>query len=164
MGSCDRPGGMEVAVTPDGKAVAVGIHLDGSNSLMELYDVDSDTFVSTVPVGVRPFHVVLSPDNVFVYSVDHDSFTITAIELRSRTATTIGAASLGYGEFDKPHYAADRDDGTHLLPFDGETAILTGGYTFADGGWDGVTRVDLETGERSTLIVPGRPFAIARLN
>jgi streptogramin lyase len=201
--------------------------------------------VATVPVGVRPFDVVASPDSAYVYSIDHDSFTITAIEPATQTATTIDAAPLGYGEFDKPHYAAVRSDGTLLLPYvgqllwlldpvtgssssvamtahthqhgitlsddemtayivgtgpagpaqgppsltilnletgeeriielelpheqvaltgDGATVILTGGYTFADGGWDGVTRIDLETGELSSIPIDGRPLAIERLN
>jgi hypothetical protein len=49
------------------------------------------------------------------------------------------------------------------LTADGATAILTGGYTFADGGWDGITRFDLATGDLSTLDIPGRPLAIRRM-
>jgi len=238
-----RSGGMGISATPDGKWVAVGIHMNGSNGLVELFDVEAGTFVATVPVGMRPFDVVSSPDSRAVYSIDHDSFTITAIDLATQTATTIDAAPLGYGEFDKPHYAAVRGDGMLLLPYvgqllwildpatgesssipmaavthqygitlshdettafivgtgpagpaqgppsltilnletgeeriiqlglpheqvalsdDGKTAILTGGYTFADGGWDGVTIIDLDTGELSTLEIPGRPLAIRR--
>jgi YVTN family beta-propeller protein len=239
-----RSGGMGIAATPDGKWIAVGLHMNGSNGLVELFDVEAGQFVATVPVGVRPFDVVASPDGAYVYSIDHDSFTITAIDLATQAATTIDAAPLGYGEFDKPHYAAVRSDGRLLLPYvgqllwmldpatgasssipmtaethqhgitlsddettayivgtgpagpaqgppsltildletaeeriielerpheqvalndDGKTATLTGGYTFADGGWDGVTIIDLETEERSTLEIPGRPLAIRRL-
>jgi hypothetical protein len=239
-----RSGGMGIAVTPDGRWVAVGIHMNGSNGLVELYDVQAGAFVATVPVGVRPFDVVSSPDSTHVYSIDHDSFTITAIELASQTATTIEAAPLGYGEFDKPHYAAILRNGTLVLPYVGQLlwmldpatgesmslpmtadthqhgitvssdestafivgtgpagpaqgppsltvlnlesgeefiielelpheqvvltedetgAILTGGYTFADGGWDGITRIDLPTGRISTLQIDGRPLAIQRL-
>ena len=238
-----RSGGMGIAATPDGKWVAVGLHMNGSNGLVELFDVEAGTFVATVPVGVRPFDVVASPDSKYVYSIDHDSFTITAIELATQAVTTIDAAPLGSGEFDKPHYAAVRSDGMLLLPYvgqllwildpatgesssipmtaethqhgitlkddettayivgtgpagpaqgppsltildletgdqriiqlelpheqvalskDGKTAILTGGYTFADGGWDGVTIIDLETEELFTLEIPGRPLAIRR--
>jgi DNA-binding beta-propeller fold protein YncE len=240
-----RSGGMGISVTPDGKTVAVGIHLNGSNGLVEIYDVETGAFVSTVPVGVRPFDVVASPDSAYFYSIDHDSFTITAIELATLSATTIEAAPLGYGEFDKPHYAAVRSDGTLVLPYvgrllwmldpvtgestslpmtadthqhgitlsndettayivgtgpagpapgppslaildletgderiielefpheqvalsrDGKTAILTGGYTFADGGWDGVTRIDLETDEVVSTPLEGKPLAIVRID
>ncbi len=239
-----RSGGMGVAVTPNGKMVAAGINLNGANGVVELYDVAAGAFVAAVPVGVRPFDVAASPDSRYVYSIDHDSFTISAIELESLTVTTIDAAPLGYGEFDKPHYAAVRRDGTLLLPYvgkilwmldpmtgessalpmtanthqhgivlsadeqtayivgtgpagpapgppsltilnletgaeqiieldrpheqvaitgDGKTAILTGGYSFAAGGWDGLTYVDLETGDISEVSLPGRPLAIRRL-
>ncbi|MCA9859542.1 MAG: hypothetical protein KC438_07465 [Thermomicrobiales bacterium] len=240
-----RTGGMGIAITPDGGTVAVGIHMNGSSGHVELFDVERGEFYATVPVGVRPFDVVASPDSKTIYSIDHDSFTITAIDLETLTPATIDAAPLGYGEFDKPHYAAVRSDGTLLLPYVGQllwmidpaagatsslpmtsnthqhgitlsadetvayivgtgpagpatgapnltildletgderiieltrpheqvaltgderTAILTGGYTFADGGWDGVTHIDLETDEISELIVPGRPLGIRRLN
>jgi DNA-binding beta-propeller fold protein YncE len=240
-----RSGGMGIAVTPDGSTVAVGIHVNGSNGVVELFDVASGAFVAAIPVGLRPFDVVASPDSRFVYSIDHDSFTITAIDLETLEAATIDAAPLGYGEFDKPHYAAVRSDGALLLPYvgrmlwildpatgessslpmtsnthqhgitlsddestayvvgtgpagpalgppsltelnietgeeriielvlpheqvalsaDGKTAILTGGYTFADGGWDGLTYIDLENGEIADQAVPGRPLAIRRLS
>jgi hypothetical protein len=47
---------------------------------------------------------------------------------------------------------------------DGRTAYLTGGYLFADGGWDGITIVDIERGTLSELPVPDRPLAIAVLH
>jgi sugar lactone lactonase YvrE len=240
-----RSGGMGIAATPDGKWVAVGIHMNGANGLVELYDVAAGAFVATVPVGVRPFDVIASPDSSTVYSIDHDSFTITALDLATQTTTTLDAAPLGYGEFDKPHYAAVRSDGILLLPYvgrllwmldpiagtsaslpmtagthqhgitlsddestayivgtgpagpapgppcltildlatgqeqilelelpheqvaltaDGSTAILTGGYTFANGGWNGITLIDLASGEMSTQQLPGRPLAIVRLS
>lgn len=240
-----RSGGMGVAVTPDEATVAVGIHMNGSNGLVELFDVASGTFVATLPVGVRPFDVVASPDSRFFYAIDHDSFTITAIDLESMQTTTIDAAPLGHGQFDKPHYAAVLSDGRLLLPYvgqllwmldpvtgtssslpmtsnthqhgialsdderfayvvgtgpagpasgppsltiidlqsgeeriielsrpheqvaltdDGTTAILTGGYTFADGGWNGLSRIDLDSGVVVEEPLPGHPLAIVRLD
>ena len=236
---------MGITVTPDGKWVAVGIHLNGSSGVVELYDVDQGAFVATVPVGVRPFDVVAAPDSTTVYSIDHDSFTITAIDIASQTPTTIDAAPLGYGEFDKPHYAAVRSDGTLLLPYsgrllwmldpvtgastslsltsnshqhgialsadettayivgtgpagpsdgppsltildlesgeeniivleftheqvalteDGATAMLTGGFTFADGGWDGITQIDFQSGSIESMQVDGKPLGIVRID
>ena len=50
------------------------------------------------------------------------------------------------------------------LTEDGKTAILTGGYTFAEGGWDGITRIDLETGAVESTRLDGMPLGIARIN
>jgi DNA-binding beta-propeller fold protein YncE len=239
-----RPGGMGIAVALDGATVAVGINISGSNGVCELFDIASGAFLASIPVGVRPFDVVSSLDSNWVYPIDHDSFTVTAIELATHSPTTIDAAPLGYGQFDKPHYAAVSNGGVLMLPYVGQvlweldpvdgsavslpmtadthqhgialsedlltayivgtgpagsapgppsltildlesaeervivlelpheqvaltaderTAILTGGYTFADGGWDGITRIDLASGEISTLEIPGRPLAIRRI-
>lgn len=46
---------------------------------------------------------------------------------------------------------------------DGRWAFLTGGYTFADGGWDGLTIVDLESLATRELPVLDRPLDIAFL-
>ena len=43
----------------------------------------------------------------------------------------------------------------------GRWSDLTGGYTFAGGGWDGLTVVDLEDGTAVELPVPDRPLAVA---
>ena len=46
---------------------------------------------------------------------------------------------------------------------DGRYAYLTGGYTFAGGGWDGLTIVDLDRLTTRELPVPDRPLDIAIL-
>jgi DNA-binding beta-propeller fold protein YncE len=197
-----------------------------------------------VQVGVRPFDVVISPDGNEVYSIDHDSFTITAINTGDLTSRTIDVAPLGYGGFDKPHYAKVLADGRVLLPYQGKlmlvidpdsgdattwsltsdshmhgistnaeetcgaivgtgpagsasgppsltlfdpngvetgvlplekphemvaitndcsSAYLTGGYTFANGGWDGISVVDLESGHMTEIAVPNRPLWLTLL-
>jgi hypothetical protein len=44
---------------------------------------------------------------------------------------------------------------------DGRWAYLTGGYSFANGGWDGLTIVDLLNRTTRKLAVPDRPLDIA---
>jgi hypothetical protein len=47
---------------------------------------------------------------------------------------------------------------------DGHWAYLTGGYTFANGGWDGLTVVDLQARTVvAELPVPDRPLDVAVL-
>ena len=46
---------------------------------------------------------------------------------------------------------------------DGNLAYLTGGFTFANGGWDGLSIVDLRQERVTELPVPDRPLAIAVL-
>jgi hypothetical protein len=237
-----REGGMGIAASPDGRHVYVGVHVSGSPGWLEVLDTGSMTVTGRAQVGVRPFDVVISPDGRTVYSIDHDSFTVTVVDAGDLTTRTIDVAPLGLGGFDKPHYATVLRDGTLLLPYRGSlmlqidpesfeqstfpltanshmhgiatnpdetcaaivgtggagsatgdpsltlldlgvrgerlfpldrphemvavddactTAWITGGYTYADGGWDGVTVVDLESAEAREAAIPGRPLWIA---
>jgi hypothetical protein len=43
---------------------------------------------------------------------------------------------------------------------DGRLAYLTGGYSFANAGWDGISVVDLQRRSVAELTVPDRPLDI----
>lgn len=236
-----REGGMGIVASPDGQHVYVGVHVNSGPGWLETLNTQTLEFESRVQVGVRPFDVAISPDGSKVYSIDHDSFTVTVVDTANQTTRTIDVAPLGYGGFDKPHYATVLDDGRLLLPYQGKlmlvldtvsgesttwpltadshmhgiatnadqtcgvivgtgpagsaagppsltlfdpagaetvvlplakpheiaaitddcsTAYLTGGYTFANGGWDGISVVDLESGAVREIAVPDRPLGI----
>jgi DNA-binding beta-propeller fold protein YncE len=240
-----RPGGMGIAAAPDGRQVYVGVYLADGSGRLEILDVERRAFVAGVPIGVRPFQVLVGRDGKQVYTVDHDDFTVTAIDPAARSARTLAVAPLGRAAFDKPHYAVLQADGRLLLPFqgrglvaldsasgasttipltanthqhgvalspdgrtllivgtgpagsatgaaslsivdlasaseehlplsrpheqvavshDGRWAYLTGGYSFANGGWDGLTVVDLQQRTTRELPVPDRPLDIVVLD
>lgn len=239
-----RSGGMGIAVSPDGKWVYVGVYLSGGKSQLEILDMEKLAMTGHVPVGVRPFDVVTSLDGHEVYSIDHDGYTVTAVDPKSLKSRTLEAAPFGKGGFEKPHYAAVRADGRLLLPYqgrglvvldpkngsyktepltgnthqegvaltpdgkqllivgigaagsatgkpnltvldvntyqekiislsrlhqmvassaDGRYAYLTGGVTFADTGWNGMTVVDLTTGATREFEVPDYPLDVQLL-
>jgi DNA-binding beta-propeller fold protein YncE len=118
-----RPGGMGIAVAPDGRRVYVGVYLAGGASSLEVFDVERGEWVGTVPVGVRPFDVVASRDGRQVYSIDHDSYSVTAVDAATLVARTLSVAPFGRGAFDKPHYAAIAPDGRLLLPVQGRGLV-----------------------------------------
>jgi DNA-binding beta-propeller fold protein YncE len=113
-----RPGGMGIAVTPDGRRVAVGVYRPVGSTLEIIDAVTLDT-LGSVAIGVRPFQVLAAPDSRHVYSIDHDSYTVTVVDLDTQTTRQLPAQPLGRGAFDKPHYAAQRADGALLLPYQG---------------------------------------------
>jgi YVTN family beta-propeller protein len=240
-----RPGGMGIAVAPDGGRVYVGVFLPDRSGQLEVIDTGKRAVVASVPIGVRPFQVLASPDGRMVYSIDHDTFTVTAIDTTTYTARTLPVEPLGnggWGSWDKPHYAALRADGHLLLPIqgrvlvdldpisgktvalplqanthqhgtmlapdgqrllivgtgpagdadgpprlsvlhlatmaeddiplsrpheqvafspDGRLAYVTGGYSFGNGGWDGISVVDIQRHSVTELAVPDRPLDIA---
>jgi DNA-binding beta-propeller fold protein YncE len=157
-----RPGGMGIAATPDGRRVAVGVYRPGGPSTLDILDAASLGIVGSVTVGVRPFQVVAAPDSRRVYSLDHDSYTITVVDLYTGEVRQIPAMPLGRGVFDKPHYAALRSDGALLLPYQGralqildpgsgvETIMPLTAQTHQHG-------IALTADERSALIVGTGP-------
>jgi DNA-binding beta-propeller fold protein YncE len=117
-----RPGGMGVAASPDGKRVYVGIYLP-DHSQLEIIDTQKLEVIGTVKIGIRPFDVVTSPTGDQVYSIDHDSYSITIIDAKSFESRVVDVRPLGNGSFDKPHYAAVGKDGRLWLPYQGRVMI-----------------------------------------
>ncbi|MGL6278164.1 MAG: YncE family protein [Gaiella sp.] len=118
-----RAGGMGIASSPDGRYAYVGVHLSTGRGRLEIVDTRRLRVVGSVRVGIRPFEVLASRDGRFAYSVDHDSYTVTVVDLRTRRARTISAAPLGRGAYDKPHYATLDGAGRLLLPYQGRVLL-----------------------------------------
>ncbi|WP_432167732.1 YncE family protein [Streptomyces sp. bgisy031] len=240
-----RGGGMGIALAPDGKRVYVGVNVPDGYGVLEVIDTATRKVTGTVPVGRRPFDVDVSRNGGEVYATGHDSFDVTAVRADTLTPRRFEVAPYGtqggLGSWLKPHYAAVRDDGKLLLPFEGEklavldprtgkvaiepmtadthqhgalltpdgtllavgtgpvgsgdddasltirtadgkervvpldgphedvavsrdgrTAYVTGGFT-RDGFWDGITVVDLKSGDTHRLPAGHRPLGIAVL-
>lgn len=243
-----RAGGMGIALSPDGGLVFVGNYLADGSSRVEVIDWQAETVLGSAPVGVRPFDVLASRDGREAYSIDHDSYTVTVVEVETLATRTLPVSplgdALGLAGFEKPHYAVSDPEDRLLIPFQGQVlarvdpatgdyesfplsanthqhglaistdgrrllivgtgaagsatagpsltimdlastdqtlvplarphervafsaderfAFLTGGYTFAGGGWDGITIVDLEQRAVSELAVGAMPLDIAVL-
>ncbi|MDI2129094.1 YncE family protein [Yinghuangia seranimata] len=119
-----RGGGMGIALSPDGARAYVGVNVPGGDGVLEVVDTASLRVVGTAEVGRRPFDVEVARDGSEAYSVDHDSYTVTAVRAgdlaaRRMTVAPYGTAG-GLGGWLKPHYAAVRADGRLALPFEGE--------------------------------------------
>jgi DNA-binding beta-propeller fold protein YncE len=123
-----RPGGMGIAVSPDGKFVYVGVYLTGRGgsvkSQLEIMDAENLIMTGSVAVGVRPFDVVTSLDGREIYSIDHDSYSVTAVDPVQLKASTLEVAPFGKGGFEKSHYSAVRADGRLLLPYQGRGLVV----------------------------------------
>jgi len=118
-----RQGGMGIAVSSDGKTVAVGVNRGNRAGQLEIISTQSQTVTASVPIGIRPFQVLFSNDGHEVYSIDHDSYSVTAYNLIDRSLRVFDVAPLGYGGFAKPHYAAINAKGHLLLPIQGRTLL-----------------------------------------
>lgn len=118
-----RPGGMGIAVSPDGSRVFVGVHRAEGTSVLEVLDTASGQIVDAIPVGLRPFDVLVSRDGSQVYTVDHDSFSVHIVDAHTLDANAVEIAPFGteggLGSWEKPHYAVLDETGDLLLPYQG---------------------------------------------
>ena len=87
---------MGIAVTPDGSRVAVGVY-QSSGSTLEIIDAANLATIWSVGIGVRPFQVVAAHDGRHVYSIDHDSYTVTVVDLEAGNAHHLSAICSGVG-------------------------------------------------------------------
>lgn len=132
-----RPGGLGLAVSPDGSRVYVAVTPDGASNWLEVFDTKTSQFVGSVPVGLRPFDVVVAPDGAWAATIDHDSFTVTVVDAATLAPTQHEIAPFGteggLASWEKPHYGAVAPDGSILLPYQGQAVArvnpLTGEFT-----------------------------------
>jgi DNA-binding beta-propeller fold protein YncE len=122
--SDDRPGGEGIATSPDGRFVYVGVLSTDGVSRLEILDTARLLMTGSVPVGQRPFQVLVAHDGSAVYTLDHDSFSVSVVDPVTRTARRIEVAPIGRSAFDKPHYAALLPDGRLLMPFAGKRLVF----------------------------------------
>ena len=118
-----RPGGMGLAAAPDGRQIYIGVYLPNQPSRLEILDTKTLTIVDSVPIGLRPFAVLADPDGREVFTIDHDSFSVTAIDLLTLNTRTLEVAPLDRGAFAKPHYAALDGEGKLWLPVQGQALV-----------------------------------------
>ena len=134
-----RPGGLGLAVAPDGSRVYVAVTTGDGADTLEVFDTASGAFVGAAAVGARPFDVLVAPDGSWAATVDHDGFTISVVaadtlEVTQHTVAPFGTEG-GLASWEKPHYGAVDTDGTILLPYQGLV----------------VARLDPLTGEVTTI-------------
>jgi YVTN family beta-propeller protein len=47
---------------------------------LEVIDTAQRAVIASVPIGVRPFQVIVSGDGREIYPIDHDTFTVTVVD------------------------------------------------------------------------------------
>jgi YVTN family beta-propeller protein len=109
-----------LAFAPDGKRVYVSIFNDQKTiNLVGVLDTTSNSIVSTIPVGTRPFALAVTPDGSRLYVPNHDSGTVSVIDTAtSKVTTDIKVAP-------NPHWAAISNDGTRVYTANHEAGLVS---------------------------------------
>ncbi|WP_433503806.1 Hsp70 family protein [Pseudonocardia halophobica] len=109
-----------LAFAPDGERVYVSIFNDQRTiNLVGVLDTSTNAITSTIPVGVRPFALAVSPDGSKLYVPNHDSGTITVID----TATEAVVHDIRVAP--NPHWVAFSPDGTRAYAACHESGVVS---------------------------------------
>jgi YVTN family beta-propeller protein len=116
----DKPGPQFVAFAPDGRRAYVSIfNNDRTMNIVGVLDTTTSAFIATVPVGVRPFALDVSPDGRRVYVPNHDSRSITVID----TATNAVVDTIKVAP--NPHWVDLSADGKTLYAANHESNVVS---------------------------------------
>lgn len=109
-----------VSFTPDGKRAYVSIfNNERTVNLVGVLDTATNAFITTVPVGIRPFALEVTPDGKRVYVPNHDSSSITVIDAATNAVIdTIKVAP-------NPHWVDLSADGKTLYAANHESNVVS---------------------------------------
>src|SRR4029079_8650439 len=109
-----------VSFAPDGKRAYVSIFNNARTvNVVGVLDTASNAFIATVPVGVRPFALEVTPDGKKVYVPNHDSGSITVIDTATNAViTTLNVAPT-------PHWSDISADGKTLYAANHESNVVS---------------------------------------
>ncbi len=139
-----------VAFTPDGKRAYVSIFNNARTvNLVGVLDTATNAFITTVPVGVRPFALDVTPDGRRVYVPNHDSGSITVIDTATNgVVDTIKVAP-------NPHWVDVSADGKTLYAANHESNVVSVIDTTTDKV---VTTIPVGQSPHSILRHPTKPL------
>ena len=143
-----------VSFTPDGKRAYVSIFNNARTvNLVGVLDTASNTFITTVPVGVRPFALEVTPDGKRVYVPNHDSGSISVID----TATNAVVDTIKVAP--NPHWVDISADGKTLYAANHESNLVSVIDTTTDKV---LTTIPVGSSPHSILRHPDQAAAVQR--
>ena len=109
-----------VSFAPDGKRAYVSIFNNARTvNVVGVLDTATNAFIATIPVGVRPFALDVTPDGKKVYVPNHDSGSITVIDTATNNViNTIKVAP-------NPHWVDVSADGKTLYAANHESNVVS---------------------------------------
>ena len=145
-----------LAFSPDGSRLYVSIFNDPDRSINEVavLDTQTNTVLTTIKVGTRPYALAVKPDGSEIYVPNHDSGTVSVIETQGNTLVTDVRVKPN------PHWAEFSKDGTRAYAANHESNLISVIDTSTRGV---VAEVPVERSPHSVAVHPTEPL-VANVN
>jgi YVTN family beta-propeller protein len=110
-----------LAFAPDGKRLYVSVFNDPDRSInrVAVLDTQTNTVLTTIPVGTRPYALDVSPDGSQIYVPNHDSGTVSVIDTTSNSLVTDIRVKPN------PHWVEFSLDGTRAYTANHESNLVS---------------------------------------
>jgi YVTN family beta-propeller protein len=145
-----------LAFAPDGKRLYVSVFNDPDRSINEVAVLDSrtNTVLTKIKVGTRPFALNVTPDGSQIYVPNHDSGTVSVID----TATNSLVADIPVKP--NPHWVAFSADGTRAYTANHDSNLVS---VIDTASRKVVDEVPVQTSPHSVAVDPTQPL-VANVN
>jgi YVTN family beta-propeller protein len=145
-----------LAFAPDGTRLYVSVFNDPDRSInrVAVLDTATNTVLTTIKVGSRPFALAVKPDGSEIYVPNHDSGTVSVIDTRSNTLVTDIRVKPN------PHWVDFSKDGTRAYTANHESNLVSVIDTATRGV---VAEVPVQQSPHSVAVHPTQPL-VANVN
>jgi YVTN family beta-propeller protein len=142
-----------LAFSPDGSRLYVSVFNDPDRSInrVAVLDTQTNTVLTTIKVGTRPYALAVNPDGSEIYVPNHDSGTVSVIETKGNTLVTDIRVKPN------PHWADFSKDGTRAYTANHESNLIS----IIDTGTRAVVaEVPVERSPHSVAVHPTMPLVV----
>jgi YVTN family beta-propeller protein len=145
-----------LAFAPDGSRLYVSVFNDPDRSInrVAVLDTQTNTVVTTIKVGTRPYALAVKPDGSEIYVPNHDSGTVSVIDTRSNTMVSDIRVKPN------PHWVEFSKDGTRTYAANHESNLVSVIDTTTRGV---VAEVRVQQSPHSVAVHPTQPL-VANVN
>ena len=145
-----------LAFAPDGSRLYVSVFQDSDRSINEVavLDTRTNTVLTTIKVGTRPYALAVKPDGSEIYVPNHDSGTVSVIETKGDTLVTDIRVKPN------PHWVDFSKDGTRAYAANHDSNLIS---VIDTGTRAVVAEIPVERSPHSVAVHPNQPL-VANVN
>ncbi len=145
-----------LAFAPDGSRLYVSVFNDADRSInrVAVLDTQTNTVLTTIPVGTRPYALAVRPDGSEIYVPNHDSGTVSVID------TTANILVTDIRVKPNPHWVEFSRDGSRAYTANHESNLVS---VVDTGTREIVAEIPVQQSPHSVAIHPSRPL-LANVN